>query len=74
MQPRSVAASVNMPRQRRFLEHDDVENELWTCQMAVVLRGCGHARRLLDADSAVASSPRISFGLPRLFDGDVRDR
>jgi hypothetical protein len=35
--------SVNMPRYRRFLEHDDAENELWTRQMAAVLRGCPDA-------------------------------
>jgi hypothetical protein len=73
MQSESFVASVNMPRHRRFLEHDDVENEPWARQMAAVLRGCAHAGRLRDADSRVASPPRISISLPGLLDGDVRD-
>ena len=73
MQSASVVASVNMPRYRRFLEHDDAENELWTRQMAAVLRGCPDAGRLRDADARVESPPRLNICLPRLLDGDVRD-
>jgi len=64
MQPERAVASVSMPRYRRFLEHDDDENEPWTRQMAAVLRGCAHAGRLRDADSRVASPPRIGISLP----------
>jgi hypothetical protein len=68
-----AVASVKKPRSRASLEHDDVEEQLQCCEMAVVLRCRADIAGVHDADAGVGPSTGISSSrMPRLLDGVLR--